>query len=301
MAEYIGYAVIALGGLFLLGTFFGGFFTVDQNEVAIIERFGRFVGTANAGLNFKIPYIDSVQTLDLRVQQANMEVETKTKDNVFVNFHISVQYAVSDAFKALYKLENPKNQIAAYVFDVVRAQVPKLTLDDSFEHKDDIARAVQEQLALVMDEFGYRIVKALVTGIDPDAKVKAAMNEINAASRMREAATQTGEANKIILVKKAEAEAEAKALQGKGVADQRSAILNGLRENVHDMSEATGTDAHSVMSLILMTQYFDTLKAMGEEGNTTTILLPHSPGAVGDLQTQILTALQANKASTPKT
>lgn len=297
--EYLVLGGFALLGLFGLVTLLSGLYTVEQQQEAVVERFGRFVRTARAGLNFKIPYIERVFKIDLRVTQLDVVVETKTKDDVFVNLNVSVQFLVTDVVKALYKLRDRNAQISAYVFDTVRAQVPKLALDDVFARKDDVALAVKAELSEAMNDFGYGIVKALVTDINPDAKVKAAMNEINAATRMRAAATQKAEAEKIIQVKNAEAEAEAKALQGQGIANQRQAIIKGLQESVAGLKDATGADAQQVMSLILMTQYFDTLKGLGGNG-THTILMPHQPGALGDIQGQLLAALDTTKGTISK-
>ena len=207
------------------------FFIVQQQTVSVVQRLGKFDRLAEAGLHVRVPFIEKVAgTVNLRVQQLDVEVETKTRDNVFVRVIVSVQYYVlaDKVYDAFYKLDDPVNQIKAFVFDVVRARVPKIKLDDVFEKKDEIAGAVKAELSQVMDDFGYGIVKTLVTDIDPDAKVKEAMNEINAAQRMRAAATEKGEAEKIMQVKAAEADAEAKALSGKGVADQRQAIVEGV-------------------------------------------------------------------------
>jgi regulator of protease activity HflC (stomatin/prohibitin superfamily) len=281
---------------------FTGFFTVKQQTAAIVERFGRFKRIAKAGLNFKIPIIDKVAgRISLRVQQLDVRVETKTKDNVFVNVIVSVQYFVipEKVVDAFYKLQNAEAQITSYVYDVVRARVPNIILDDVFETKDDIAQAVKLELEQIMDDFGYGIVKALVTDIDPDAKVKASMNEINAAQRLRVAAVEQAEADKIRVVKAAEAEAESKALQGKGIADQRTAIVNGLRDSVSQFKGTVeGTSAQEVMNLVLMTQYFDTLKDVGLSSNSNTILIPHSPSGMNDISEQLRNAMiTANEVS----
>lgn len=292
----------ALGALpFVLGAIvlLSGVYTVEQQQEGVIERFGKFVRTAKPGLNFKLPLIEKVYKLDMRVNQLDVDVETKTKDNVFVNMKVSVQFLISDPVKALYKLKDTKAQISAYVFDVVRAQVPRLSLDEAFERKDTVALAVKAELAEAMDDFGYSIIKALVTDIDPAEKVKMAMNEINAQTRLRAASAEKAEGEKIIQVKNAEAEAESKALQGVGIANQRKAIINGLQESVAGLQDATGADPTQVMALILMTQYFDTLKSLGGNG-THTILMPHQPGALGDIQTQLLGALQTAKTSNNK-
>lgn len=285
-------AVIAFFGLiFLLNTFF----VIEQQTVAVIERFGKFSQIKTAGLNVKIPFIDRVAgVIELRVQQMNVEVQTKTKDNVFVDVPVAVQYHIisEKAYDSYYKLQDAKTQIAAYVFDAVRSQVPKMSLDEVFEKKEDIAKDVKESLEKTLDDFGYKIVTALVTDIDPAANVKAAMNEINAQTRLREAATAKADANKIILVKNAEAEAESKKLQGKGIADQRKAIIDGLKDSVQDMAKATGIDATEVMSLVLMTQYFDTIK---EAGAQKVILMPHSPAGMTDLKAQIVAAMEVAK------
>lgn len=279
-----------------------GLFTVTQQTAAIIERFGKFVKIATAGLNYKIPFIDRIAgRVSLRVQQLDVRVETKTKDNVFVFVVVSVQYFVipGKVVDAFYRLQNPQEQIKAYVFDTVRARVPHVILDQLFETKDDIANAVKAELDEVMDDFGYGIVKALVTDIDPDTKVKMSMNEINAAQRLREAAVQQAEADKIRVVKAAEGEAESKALQGQGIANQRKAIIHGLQESVEDFSDRVdGVTSQDVMNLVMMTQYFDTIKELGLTGRNNTILIPHTPSGMSDLSEQIRNAMiTANQVS----
>jgi regulator of protease activity HflC (stomatin/prohibitin superfamily) len=300
-------------GIVAIFTFLGGFFIVRQQTAAIVERFGRFKRIAPAGLNLKIPFIDRIAgRLSLRIQQLDVRIETKTKDNVFVVCVVSVQYHVipEKVVDAFYKLQHAQEQITAFVFDTVRARVPAISLDDVFVRKDDIAQAVKTELDAVMDDFGYSIVKALVTDIDPDAKVKTSMNEINAAQRLREAAIQQAEADKIRVVKAAEGEAESKALQGKGIADQRKAIIDGLKVSVSEFSDKVqGTSAEEVMNLVLMTQYFDTLKEIGLSGKSNTILIPHSPGGMGDISEQMRNAIitgnevsfggSTNKGDTP--
>lgn len=295
--------ILIILGIVLFLLIADGFFVVRQQTVAIVERFGRFKTAAKAGLNLKIPLIDRVVgKSNLRIQQLDVEIETKTKDNVFVRCIVSVQYYIlpEKVVDAFYKLQVPQEQITAYVFDTVRARVPAIILDDVFEKKDDIAMAVKQELDSVMDDFGYGIIKTLVTDIDPDAKVKSSMNEINAAQRMREAAVQQAEAEKIRVVKAAEAEAESKALQGQGIANQRKAIIDGLKESVANFSSSIdGTKAQDVMNLVLMTQYFDTLKEVGLSGKSNTILIPHSPGGMGDISEQmrnaIITANEVNQ------
>ncbi|OGL79033.1 protease [Candidatus Uhrbacteria bacterium RIFCSPHIGHO2_12_FULL_54_23] len=271
------------------------FFTVAQQTAAVVERFGKFVRIGNPGLNVKIPWIDWVAgRMNLRVQQLDVKVETKTEDNVFIQIVASVQYYVlpDKVAVAYYKLNDPERQITSYVFDVVRAQVPNIKLDDVFSKKDDIAVAIKHQLSQVMDDFGYGIVQALVTDIDPDAKVKAAMNEINAAQRLRVAANEKGEAEKILRVKHAEAERESAALAGKGIAEQRMAIVDGLSESVDLFQKSVpGSTPQDVMTLVLMTQYFDALKDIGANSKNSTILIPHSPGTLNDLAAQMRDAL----------
>lgn len=272
-----------------------GFFIVRQQTSSIVERFGKFTRIADAGLNVKIPFIDRIAgKLSLRIQQLDVKIETKTKDNVFVNVIVSVQYYVlpGKVVDAFYKLQDPQSQITAFVFDTVRARVPSLILDDLFEKKDDIASAVKTELDNVMDDFGYGIIKALVTDIDPDARVKTSMNEINAAQRMREATIQQAEADKIRVVKAAEGEAESKALQGQGIANQRKAIIEGLKESVENFNKTIdGTKAEDVMNLVLMTQYFDTLKEIGLSSKNNTIMIPHGPGGMGDISEQMRNAV----------
>lgn len=289
--------------ILIIGTVLSGLFTVRQQTAVIVERFGKFNKIAAAGLNLKIPFIDTIAgRVSLRVQQLDVRVETKTKDNVFVFVVVSVQYFIlpEKVLDAFYRLQNPQEQITSYVFDTIRARVPNVELDTLFETKDDIATAVKTELDEVMADFGYGIVKALVTDIDPDAKVKMSMNEINAAQRLREAAIQQAEADKIRVVKAAEGEAESKALQGQGIANQRRAIIEGLKESVESFNKTIdGTNAAEVMNLVLMTQYFDTLKEIGMSGKGTTILIPHSPGGMEDISAQmrdaIITANQVDK------
>lgn len=274
---------------------------VKQQTAGVVERFGKFNRILQPGLNLIIPIIEKLAwRWDLRVRQLVVQVETKTQDNVFVRVDVAVQYQVLEdkVYEASYKLADPSGQIKSYVFDVVRAGVPQVKLDDVFEKKDEIADAVRTELEHVMAGYGFHIVKALVVDIDPDSKVKEAMNEINAAQRHRVAAAEKGEADRIIKVKAAEAEAQSKALQGKGIADQRRAILEGLRESVDEFQKAIhGSSAQDVMNLVLMTQYFDTIKELGATSTTKTILIPHSPGAVGDLSNQLRNALiTANEA-----
>ncbi len=275
--------------------FMGSFFVIKQQTVGLIERFGKFRRLAQPGLRFKIPIMDKlIARLNMRVQQLDVVVETKTADDVFVHLKVSVQYFVipEKVYEAFYKLSNVHQQITAYVFDLSRARVPKLKLDDLFEKKDEIADAVRSELGHTMSEFGYDIMKALVTDIEPDSKVKEAMNEINAATRMRMAASEKGEADRILKVKAAEAEAQSKALQGKGIADQRKAIIEGLRDSVEQFQQAVeGSSAKDVMTLVLMTQYFDTLQNIGEHSHTNTIMLPHSPGGLTAIADQIRDAM----------
>ncbi|MDC0100205.1 MAG: SPFH domain-containing protein [Crocinitomicaceae bacterium] len=281
--------VIAFIALLLI---FKAVIMVREQSAYIIERFGKFNRTAHSGLGFIIPFVDrKAAAVNLRVQQLDVTIETKTKDDVFVNLQVSVQYSVVRTMvkEAYYSLENPKNQISSYVFDDVRAEVPKLDLDDVFAKKDDIANAVQKNIAQSMDKYGYSIVKALITDIDPDHKVKESMNRINAAKREREAALEEAEAGKIRIVKEAEAEAEAKRLSGQGIAQQRLEIVRGFKESVEDFKKSLDTVTHEeIMQFVLMTQYFDTIKDIGANSKNSSILMPHSPGGMKDFQDQII-------------
>ncbi len=281
--------VIAFIALLLI---FKAVIMVTEQSAYIIERFGKFNRTAHSGLGFIIPFADrKAAAVNLRVQQLDVTIETKTKDDVFVNLQVSVQYSVVRTMvkEAYYSLENPKNQISSYVFDDVRAEVPKLDLDDVFAKKDDIANAVQKNIAQSMDKYGYSIVKALITDIDPDHKVKESMNRINAAKREREAALEEAEAGKIRIVKEAEAEAEAKRLSGQGIAQQRLEIVRGFKESVEDFKKSLDTVTHEeIMQFVLMTQYFDTIKDIGANSKNSSILMPHSPGGMKDFQDQII-------------
>jgi regulator of protease activity HflC (stomatin/prohibitin superfamily) len=300
MYVVVGVAIAGIALIAAITALISTFFTVQQRTTAIVQRLGKFVREAGPGLNVKIPFFDRVVgRINLRVQQLDVKIETKTEDNVFVQMVVAVQFYVlpEKVYDAFYRLDDARRQITSYVFDVVRAQVPKIKLDDVFEKKDDIADIVKAELSQVMEGFGYGILKALVTDIDPDAKVKQSMNEINAAQRMRVAATEKGEADRILKVKAAEGDAQSKALQGRGIADQRQAIVAGLRDSVDEFQRSVpGTTAKDVMNLVLMTQYFDTLKEIGASSRSNTILIPHSPGSLASLSEQIRNAMiEANQ------
>jgi regulator of protease activity HflC (stomatin/prohibitin superfamily) len=291
-AMFLLYGIVLL---FVVGTILSGFFQVMTAQAAVIQRMGKFQRVATAGINFKLPWLDQIAgRIDLRVQQLALDVETKTKDNVFVKIPVSVQYHVipDKVYEAFYKLANPKQQISSYVFNVILGHVPKMNLDDAFLQQSDIAVAIKEGLDDVMKTYGYAIDQALVTDIEPDEKVKAAMNEINAAQREQVAASARGEAEKILKVKQAEAEAESKALQGQGIANQRKAIINGLKDSVEAFAQAVeGSTPKDVMMLVLVTQYLDTLKEIGANDKSNTILMSHSPAAVGELFQQMQDAV----------
>jgi regulator of protease activity HflC (stomatin/prohibitin superfamily) len=293
------FAALALILLFLV---LGSFFTVRTAEVAVITSFGKFLRIAQPGLNWKRPFVDAVAgTVSLRVNQITLTMETKTKDNVFVTIPISVQNRVraENVYDAFYKLADPVAQIKSYVEQVILGHVPGMTLDEVFASQSSIAAAVKQELDADMAAFGYEIVNVLVTDIVPDEKVKSAMNDINAAQREQVAANARGEAEKILVVKKAEAEAESKALQGQGIANQRKAIIEGLQVSVEQFQKAVeGASSKEVMQLVLVTQYFDTLKSIGENNKTSTLFLSHSPAAVKDVSDQIFQAmLVAEKAN----
>lgn len=292
-------AILAVVGLFLILL---SLYTVKQQTFAVVERFGKFARITGPGLHFKWPIVERVAgRVSIRVQELNVEVKTKTQDNVFVDLLIAVQYYVTKekVWDAFYKLTNPYVQMESFVFDTVRAKVPHMKLDEVFERKEDIAQDIEEKLGEIMPEFGYFIKTALVNDIVPDSKVATAMNEINAQERMRVAAEHKGEAEKILVVKAAEADAKSKELSGIGIANQRIAIVRGLKESVEDFQQAIkGVDAKDVMSLVLLTQYYDMLTDVGRHSRNNTIMIPHSPGAVGDFQQQVLNALLAAESAT---
>ncbi len=291
---YLTYIVVFI--LFLV--VFGAFFIVKQQTSVILERFGKFQSVRGPGIQMKIPFVDRVAgRISLKIQQLDVMVETKTKDDVFVKIKVSVQYVViqNKVFEAFYKLQNPYAQITSYVFDVVRAEVPKLRLDDVFEKKDDIAIAVKGELQEAMNEYGYDIIKTLVTDIDPDEQVKHAMNRINAAERDKVAAQYQGDAQRILIVEKARAEAESKRLQGQGIADQRREIARGLEESVNVLNRV-GINSQEASALIVVTQHYDTLHAIGSMNKSNLILLPNSPSAAGEMLNNMVTSfVAANK------
>jgi len=288
----------ALPILFFLGflILLLAFFIVKQQSAAVIERFGRFQSIRQSGLQLKIPLIDRVAgRLSLKIQQLDVIVETKTLDDVFVRLKISVQYKVvkEKVYEAFYKLDYPHEQITSYVFDVVRAEVPKMKLDDVFVKKDDIAIAVKTELNEAMMDYGYDIIKTLVTDIDPDAQVKEAMNRINASEREKIAAQFEGDAARILIVEKAKAEAESKRLQGQGIADQRREIARGLEESVEVLNKV-GINSQEASALIVVTQHYDTLQSIGGESNSNLILLPNSPQAGSNMLNDMVASFTAS-------
>ncbi|MBJ59113.1 MAG: SPFH domain-containing protein [Flavobacteriales bacterium] len=272
------------------------FFIVKQQTAAVIERFGKFTSIRQSGLQIKIPIIDRIAgRLSLKIQQLDVVVETKTKDDVFVKLKVSVQFQVikTKVYDAFYKLDYPHDQITSYVFDVIRAEVPKMKLDDVFEKKNDIAIAVKSELNDAMIEYGYDIIKTLVTDIDPDTQVKNAMNRINAAEREKVAAQYEGDAARILIVEKAKAEAESKRLQGQGIADQRREIARGLEESVEVLNKV-GINSQEASALIVVTQHYDTLQAVGADTNSNLILLPNSPQAGSDMLNNMVASFTAS-------
>ena len=284
--------------LIILGILISMLYVVRQQSVAIVERFGRYQKIATSGIHMRLPFgIDKIAArIQLRLLQSEIVVETKTKDNVFVMMNVATQYRVNEqnVTDAYYKLMRPEAQIKSYIEDALRSSVPKLTLDELFEKKDEIALEVQHQVAEEMTTYGYIIVKTLITKVEPDAEVKQSMNEINAAQRKRVAAQELAEADKIKIVTAAEAEAEKDRLHGVGIAQQRKAIVDGLAESIAELKEANvGMSEEQIMSIPLTNQYLDTLNTFAAKGNQT-LFLPNNPNGVDDIRTQILSALKAD-------
>ncbi|SDG95097.1 SPFH domain-containing protein [Psychroflexus sediminis] len=292
MGSFVGIFIVVIAFFILIS----GVFTVKQQTAALVERFGKFLSIRNSGLHFKIPVIDKIAgRINLKIQQLDVNVETKTKDDVFVHLKVSVQYQVTRAkiYDAFYKLESPSAQITSYVFDVVRAEVPKMKLDDVFERKDDIANAVKTELNDAMLDYGYDIIRTLVTDIDPDDKVKDSMNRINASEREKVAAEFEGEAERIKIVAVARAEAESKRLQGQGIADQRREIARGLEESVEVLNNV-GINSQEASALIVVTQHYDTLQSVGSQTNSNLILLPNAPEAGSNMLNDMIASFTAS-------
>jgi len=274
-----------------------GIFTVKQQSAVVVERFGKFQSIRTAGLNFKIPVFDKKsRAISLKINQLDVNVETKTADDVFVGLKVSVQFVIikEKVYDAYYRLENPREQINAYVFDVIRAEVPKMKLDDVFMKKDDVANAIKHEIEEAMSNYGYKIIKALVTDIDPDAEVKKSMNHINAAERQKVAAEYEAEAERIRIVARAKAEAESKRLQGQGIADQRREIARGLEESVEVLNKV-GINSQEASALIVVTQHYDTLQSMGENVNSNLVLLPNSPASGSNMLSEMVTSFTASQ------
>jgi len=292
MSQFLLIPIIFFGIIILISAFF----TVKQQTAVIIERFGKFHSIRQSGLHLKIPLVDRISgRLSLKIQQLDVIIETKTLDDVFVRLKVSVQYKVikDKVYEAFYKLDYPHDQITSYVFDVVRAEVPKMKLDDVFVRKDDIAIVVKSELNEVMTDYGYDIIKTLVTDIDPDAQVKEAMNRINASEREKIAAQFEGDAARILIVEKAKAEAESKRLQGQGIADQRREIARGLEESVEVLNKV-GINSQEASALIVVTQHYDTLQSIGQQTNSNLILLPNSPQAGSQMLNDMVASFTAS-------
>ena len=288
--------IYSLLGFLAFILLFGIFFIVKQQSAAIVERFGRFIGVRHSGLQLKIPIVDRIAgRVSLRVQQLDVVVETKTKDDVFVKIKVSVQYKVikDKVFDAFYKLDFPQDQITSYVFDVVRAEVPKMILDDVFEKKDDVAIAVKTELNDAMINYGFDIIKTLVTDIDPDSQVKDSMNRINASEREKVAAQFEGDAQRILIVERAKAEAESKRLQGQGIADQRREIARGLEDSVKVLN-GVNINSQEASALIVVTQHYDTLQSVGSASNSNLILMPNSPQAGSEMLNNMVASFTAS-------
>ena len=282
--------------LFIVLVLFGTLFIVKQQSAAVVERFGKFISVRQSGLQIKIPIVDRVAgRLSLRVQQLDVVVETKTKDDVFVKVKVSVQFKVikDKVYDAFYKLDFPQDQITSYVFDVVRAEVPKMILDDVFEKKDDIAIAVKSEFNDAMINYGFDIIKTLVTDIDPDAQVKESMNRINASEREKVAAQFEGDAQRILIVERAKAEAESKRLQGQGIADQRREIARGLEDSVKVLNNVD-INSQEASALIVVTQHYDTLQSVGSASNSNLILMPNSPQAGSEMLNNMVASFTAS-------
>ncbi len=294
---------IALGiffGLLVIIALATSLYTVEQQTIAIIERFGKFKGLAEPGLHARVPFgIDSVSSREsMRVRQLDLDVETKTKDDVFAIIRLAIQYSIPDkgkVFDAHYKLVDHTKQMDSWVFDVVRSKVPTMKLDEVFENKDAIADEVKKHLQERMEQYGWSIVRSLVNDIAPDKKVKDAMNEVNTQQRLKMAAESEGEKKKILTIKAAEAEAESKRLQGEGIANQRRAIINGYKDSVQSFQQGfPGSSAKEVMDLVALTQYFDTLQVLGADSRTKVIFLPSNPGAIGNYMNEIRTVFASS-------
>lgn len=287
----VGLAAVALVLIVL------GLYTVEQQSYAVLERFGRFLRISGPGLHVRIPIVDRIAgKVTVRIRELQVQVNTKTHDNVFVDLDLAVQFQVRDAedvWNAFYRLSDPEGQMESFVYDTVRAKVPTMDLDEVFENKDDIAEAVRSTLSSQMADYGFVIVQSLVNDVRPAQNVVDAMNEIVAQERLRRAAEHRGDADKVIVVKAAEADAEAKRLAGEGIANQRKAIVAGYEESVASLQRATGAEAREIMSVVLMTQYFDALRDMAIGSRSSVVFAQHSPGEVGNLQQQMLEALLA--------
>lgn len=295
---------LGVGALVLLVLLYKAVVITKQKEANLIERLGKFKSIRRAGFSLIIPFIDKVAyNQDLRINELTVDIETITKDKVSVHISVAVQYYIKDTPESIknsaYELSNFRQQIRSYVFDEIRAEVPRKELDEVFENKEDIEKAVKTGLSGAIEQYGFIIQNALVVDIDPDPSVKDAMNRINAATRDKIAAEEEGEAAKIRKVKAAEAEAESKRLQGQGIADQRNAIIKGFEESISAFGANTDIDQKEIMNFVILTQYYDTMREMAKD-NPNVIFMPHSPDGQGFTNQMMAAELAAEQLKNAK-
>lgn len=254
---------------------------IKTSTTGILQTFGKFDRTVGPGLRLYIPFIQKITPVSNRLTQDTFTFEVKTKDNVFATLGLAVQYKIhpDNTEKAFFSLDNPNQQIDAYIENVVRSRAPKMKLDELFESQNDICRSVSDELAEKMKDHGFTIVNTLVTGINPAKEVKEAMNHINASERLMEATRNEANAEFIKKVREAEADRDRKRLQGEGIALQRRAIFEGYEVGVQNMATTLGLTPQQIIDFITKVQHLDTLEGIGRSANTKTIFIPHDPRA----------------------
>jgi len=279
---------------------------VPQNHVAVVEFLGKYQRTLSAGLNFVIPILERVSVqVNLAIRNFLFELDAVSKDKVQVRLKSNLIYAVSvgKVTQYWYELTDPKQTIASFVENYVRSFVATQTHEELLEKREEISAYLVQHLnekfmAWGIIIHGYQLMDIVFPTVITDA-----MSRVVASQRLREAAMNEAEATKVRVVKEAEAEKESRVLLGEGVAGERQAIIDGLKRSIDDMKGIPGLNTHEVMNLIVMSQYFDTVKAIGMSQNSKVMFIDPAPEGANNMLQQLSAALEANKvdAETSKT
>merc|ERR1719499_718929 len=248
---------------------------IPEGNVGVVQRRGAYDGWVEPGLIWTCPILHSVTPVSIQTKQDMIHTDCKTKDNVTVTVTTAVQYYVerTKVEEAVFIVEDGRAQIRTGVNNVVRSELPALELDEAYENKDQLRKAVLAKIQPEMQKVGFYIRDILITDLHPDRTVLQSMNAINASQRQRQAAVEQGEAQKVLLVKKAEAESESKFLSGQGLSRMRLEIARGFKQSMDAMADG-GLSAKESMNMLITTQYVDMLKDFAMNPNKSAIMIP---------------------------